>query len=615
MSYLQRPERRKVLYDGIEYDLLDSHALRVVPAPYTKKYKILNRVIDSLYLRAYEPRAASTWLEDSFVEWAELLKNWNQDPPIVKIPGLGYFELWRAKGAYSFRLYNERVAEIQVWNPKAWERKSCAQTGQFYISFRSRFMQFCGISGAMQFVQKLTDAMCGSRPLIGGVEAYQRISRVDMAVDYEQPDIMQWHHTDEYVAKGPRLKKDTWMTPFGDDLENVLNKVLRDTDKILKGKKTVLPRLSPEGDNKGGLNPMHHNSSFSGSQPDMADCIAPVAISAAYAVNYFARWILEQKQQEDYAHLSRAVGSAKQVQTLYFGRFKSPLYAREYNKLLTLPVQDKLWLADLWRENGWSEAPVWRLEFSMTGDSLESFVFRQQHEDSGHIVDLRPPDVFLDNLAGVWAWLTREWLRHCIPGDPKHRERWEPSPRWLVLQNAWLGEHYIQRLPKLPRGNIESLSSIGRSYFLSATAHSAEIQDELPTEAGQDRIDATELRLEQSQAAYLQHLNAHITWSKTDDFINTLLDARKRKKLGLRWLFDEIEQVVFVGQKREIAIRLEEMRSRFQNRLATEIEWTNSDEFVPHLLEKRQRRGVDAYTDSAMSALSRGWQMKRGKGS
>ena len=42
----------------------------------------------------------------------------------------------------------------------------------------------------------------------------------------------------------------------------------------------------------------------------------------------------------------------------------------------------------------------------------------------------------LDQLAGLWAYSTMQWLRHTIPTEDKNRGRWQLSPFWQVIQAA-----------------------------------------------------------------------------------------------------------------------------------------------------------------------------------
>jgi len=46
------------------------------------------------------------------------------------------------------------------------------------------------------------------------------------------------------------------------------------------------------------------------------------------------------------------------------------------------------------------------------------------------------PYLLLDQLPGLWAYSTLQWLRHTIPTDDSNRGRWECTPFWQAIQQA-----------------------------------------------------------------------------------------------------------------------------------------------------------------------------------
>jgi hypothetical protein len=42
----------------------------------------------------------------------------------------------------------------------------------------------------------------------------------------------------------------------------------------------------------------------------------------------------------------------------------------------------------------------------------------------------------LDQLAGLWAYSTAQWLRHTLPTSDTNRGRWAASPFWRAIQSA-----------------------------------------------------------------------------------------------------------------------------------------------------------------------------------
>jgi len=43
---------------------------------------------------------------------------------------------------------------------------------------------------------------------------------------------------------------------------------------------------------------------------------------------------------------------------------------------------------------------------------------------------------FLDQIPGLWAYSSFQWLRHTIPTDDTNRGRWLESPFWRAVQTA-----------------------------------------------------------------------------------------------------------------------------------------------------------------------------------
>jgi hypothetical protein len=43
---------------------------------------------------------------------------------------------------------------------------------------------------------------------------------------------------------------------------------------------------------------------------------------------------------------------------------------------------------------------------------------------------------FLDQIPGLWAYSTKQWLRHTIPNGDPNRARWPISQLWQLVQQA-----------------------------------------------------------------------------------------------------------------------------------------------------------------------------------
>lgn len=107
----------------------------------------------------------------------------------------------------------------------------------------------------------------------------------------------------------------------------------------------------------------------------------------------------------------------------------SVLMARLYNKQIEIKKSGKTYLEPLWREAGWDvQTPVWRMEFQFKREVLDQLGFNGL------------PGV-LDNLNGLWNYVTTEWLKLTIPSETdKTRSRWMIHPLWQDLSSIdWEG--------------------------------------------------------------------------------------------------------------------------------------------------------------------------------
>jgi hypothetical protein len=117
-------------------------------------------------------------------------------------------------------------------------------------------------------------------------------------------------------------------------------------------------------------------------------------------------------------------------ESLTFSR-GAPHEAAIYNKPREIRYHspDKLWFADLWRGNGWDgRAPMTRVEMRYGRE-----VLRECGCDS-------VAETFEQEDA-LWAYSTREWLRHTTPNaSERRRSLWPTSPWWQVVQTASFGK-------------------------------------------------------------------------------------------------------------------------------------------------------------------------------
>jgi hypothetical protein len=95
-----------------------------------------------------------------------------------------------------------------------------------------------------------------------------------------------------------------------------------------------------------------------------------------------------------------------------------------YDKTKELAKSRKEWMQAVWEQNGWDgEARVVRVEFRYKRECLRE-------------LGVECPYELFDQLAGMWAYSTAQWLRHTVPADDTNRGRWLMSPFWQVVQSA-----------------------------------------------------------------------------------------------------------------------------------------------------------------------------------
>jgi len=95
-----------------------------------------------------------------------------------------------------------------------------------------------------------------------------------------------------------------------------------------------------------------------------------------------------------------------------------------YDKTKEITVSRKDWMQTVWTENGWDgESRVTRVEFRYKRECL-----REMGTDEAF--------AFLDQISGLWAYSTKQWLRHTIPATDRNKARWPTSSLWEAVQQA-----------------------------------------------------------------------------------------------------------------------------------------------------------------------------------
>lgn len=369
---------------------------------------VLNSVFDSLDVRLFRHAQPSLRLRRDADIWRELIANFEPGdaPQFVQLPGLGTFRIkMGGRAPYEFVLMNPQVADIRIWNPDRWHTRAAAQTGQLYVSFRSVFMQRFGLYGVRSALEGLTDLFCqpGEVHAEAGPE-FDRVARVDLALDTQEKREMVWADLDRFVCKARKL--DTWAHLTPANIEELL--------KIELNSGTFLPMEDPAA----------------------LDSLPALARSSAAMIHRFVEQVVNDLETHGQADLSRVVSHNRKPQTVYFGRFGSKLYARRYNKLGSLIVQNKLYMQQVWLQNGWDgESAVLRTEFSISGDFLKDFTLLS---DGAMIEDCRDLSL-LEHVAPVlWDYLVTDWLtmRDPVASDSNYR-RWPLAQEWACMAGAF----------------------------------------------------------------------------------------------------------------------------------------------------------------------------------
>jgi hypothetical protein len=95
-----------------------------------------------------------------------------------------------------------------------------------------------------------------------------------------------------------------------------------------------------------------------------------------------------------------------------------------YDKTAEIAVSRKDWMQEVWKSNGWDgEARVTRVEFRYKRECLCEMGVEVAY-------------AFLDLVPSLWAYSTKQWLRHTLPSPDRNKARWPTSPLWEALQQA-----------------------------------------------------------------------------------------------------------------------------------------------------------------------------------
>jgi hypothetical protein len=138
------------------------------------------------------------------------------------------------------------------------------------------------------------------------------------------------------------------------------------------------------------------------------------------------------------------------------------IQSRTYDKVLEIVEEsNKTYLFKIWELLGWMPGePVWRQEFQAGNTALRELRVETV------------PDL-INNLSGMWLYLTEDWLRLTELGNDSNKSRWATHPLWNEIQSAvWTRTPQLAlervRTSSLPRD--ERIFPSGAGYISSFMA-------------------------------------------------------------------------------------------------------------------------------------------------
>ena len=418
---------------------------------------------------------------------------------------------------HEFSLSNPEICEIKIWKPNKWHGAVGSATGQFYIAFRSIFLQFQGTDAALEFAENVVSLLCGEPMMIGEkapVNAeFMRTSKIDLAVDTQETRDLTFSDLDHFACRSRSRK--FMSDPFMDALEREFK---RSSREAMNGKIKHHPLV----DNKGGDSCIQNIARHSGVSPKAVLDIMSLTLNATGV----------DPNQGGVSWL--AANGSGNMQTVYFGSFQSPLYCRVYNKVASIDVQGKAYMRDVWAANGWDgESPVWRTELSLTGDFLKAL------EIEGAAHDLRDVGMTLAAIPHLWAYLTKDWLRQCNPSQDKTKTRWETSDRWAVIQSAWNPAIAVKRAKLEPKLDLKQAWAQGMGIFTSLVAKMASPRyrrtQRINVETGEVEFDPkaqilTDLAIYLDSPVGIQKIDERCKKFGLDDLSDTVISREVRRE-------------------------------------------------------------------------------------
>lgn len=410
--------------------------------------RVINRVIDTLAVRISRNRHPSDWLLHQLADWRQFVADWEPGADLlaVEFPDCGVFVLRGSSKPFEFTFSNDELAEVRIWKPEKWSSAVGSATGQIMVTFRSKFLQLAGLDAAQLFLDRLEALLVDPSPLpvYNGDwprPDFCRVARGDLAADIQQDKNLTWAEVHKFVCQSRNL--DVFTTLSSEGVYGLLN-------AVSDGKNKGIPPLDNKGVSiltgaTGGGSPAGVAPAFALPEP------GPVEAALKTVLGRFAEGVRsELAEGKRGASVTRSVMRGRRPLTVYFGRMTGEIFCKAYDKLAELPVHEKEYMADVWtnpakpEDERWDGvSPVWRWEFTFTGDFLKSMYIGADR------VDVRELSVFLAYVPALWFYCSRKWLRQLdersLDGRKDQTDRMAISRYWSVVQSAWSSDVGIER--------------------------------------------------------------------------------------------------------------------------------------------------------------------------
>lgn len=280
---------------------------------------------------------------------------------------------------YKYVLDNPEIGHIRVWNPDKWSTGALAKQ-HIYIDFRSSWLH-----------QQSPDTLEQSIIDVAGVffdyndprELNIQISRVDL-------------HTD--VTNGSSFLSES----------QIKNTITRSKYRNYFVEDDVIKLSADEKDLLEGA-PYYNKGTQKLIPVELVDKLMMIANN----------------------QLSIGVDNVvhkREIETAYFGKKKSDVWGKVYDKTKCCKVKSDLDTPLLWVENGWNKTDrVIRVEFSMRRAFIKEM-------DNGKYVSLGS---FITNMNNIWEWMTTKWMR-MVDEVKKNNIQLSPiSKFWSIIQSAF----------------------------------------------------------------------------------------------------------------------------------------------------------------------------------